>query len=514
MLAQSALLSVSDKTGLIDFARGLADLGIEILSTGGTASHLGEGGIPVTAVSEATEFPEILDGRVKTLHPKIHGGILADRARAHHLSQMQEHGIRPIDIVVVNLYPFEKTVANSETTESEAVDMIDIGGPCMLRAAAKNFSSVTVVVDPKDYPQVLAALEESGGQVPEAMRRSLALKAFRHTQSYDAAIAEWFEGSEKGDELFPRRHRLDLLIESPLRYGENPHQQAAVYQRLGGAGLFGGFDKIQGKELSYNNLLDADAARRMVSFFEASTAVIVKHSNPCGIGQGSSLVEAYENALACDPISSFGSIIATNRPVDAATAQSMSQLFVEVILAPEYESEALDILASKKNLRLLRCSIEPPEGGELEWRSLSGGFLAQTADSLVADPSQWTCPTKRKPTAEEERSLAFAWGVIRCVKSNAIVITNSQQTVGIGAGQMSRVDACRFAIAKAQLGLESTVAASDAFFPFRDGVDTLAEAGITAIVQPGGSKRDPEVIAAADELGLCMLMTGHRHFRH
>jgi phosphoribosylaminoimidazolecarboxamide formyltransferase/IMP cyclohydrolase len=507
--ARRALVSVFDKTGLEELGRGLARLGIEILSTGGTLRFLQEKGIPVTQVSEVTGFPEMLDGRVKTLHPKVHGGILANRALPEHLDALAEHGIERIDLVVVNLYPFQETVARGASCE-DTVEMIDVGGPTMVRAAAKNFAGVAVVVDPGDYPRVLAALEEGEGTVPEALRRELALAAFRHTAEYDAAIAEWLAGQA----AFPERKTLTLRREMELRYGENPHQGGALYSIAGGPGIFGGFHQIQGKELSWNNLLDADAARRMAGLFDEPAVVIVKHNNPCGIGRGNDLVEAYRRALATDPVSAFGSVIAVNGPVDGALAEAMADLFIEVLLAPSCSEDALARFGKKANLRLLLCPAYRPSRDEVELRAVDGGFLAQPPDAFPDDPAGWTCPTRRAPLPEERRALEFAWTVVRNVKSNAIVVTNADQTVGVGAGQMSRVDSCRLAVEKARLPVAGTVAASDAFFPFRDGLDVLASAGVTAVVQPGGSKRDDEVVAAADEAGMAMLMTGVRHFRH
>jgi phosphoribosylaminoimidazolecarboxamide formyltransferase/IMP cyclohydrolase len=514
--ARRALVSVYDKRGLEDFARGLVRLSVEIVSTGGTLKFLQEKGIPVTAVSGVTGFPEILDGRVKTLHPRIHGGILADRSVEAHLDQIREHGIERIDLVAVNLYPFRETLASGASFE-QTLEMIDIGGPAMVRAAAKNFRGVAVVVDPGDYSEVLAALEsEEGGSgvVPEALRRRLAAKAFQHTQAYDAAIAEWL-GWLGGPA--PDRLSLELDRTTELRYGENPHQAGAVYATVGQGGVLGGFRQLQGKELSWNNLLDADAARKMAALFEDPAVVIVKHNNPCGVGRGGrggDLVEAYRRALATDPVSAFGSIIALNRPADGALAEAMADLFVEVLLAPGFDEAARERFAAKKNLRVLECPLYRPSSSEIELRPIDGGFLAQPPDAFPDDPSAWTCPTRRQPTAEELRALDLAWKVCRYVKSNAIVVANGDQTVGIGAGQMSRVDSCRLATEKARLPVRGTVAASDAFFPFRDGLDVLAQAGITAIVQPGGSKRDDEIVAAADEQGIAMLFTGVRHFRH
>ncbi len=504
--ARRALISVYDKRGLEDFARGLARLGIEIVSTGGTLKFLQEKEIPVTAVSDVTGFPEILDGRVKTLHPRIHGGILADRSVDSHLDQIREHGIDRIDLVAVNLYPFRETLASGASFD-QTLEMIDIGGPAMVRAAAKNFGGVAVVVDPGDYSEVLAALESGSGVVSEELRRRLAAKAFQHTQSYDSAVAGWLGGETPG------RLSLELERTMELRYGENPHQSGAVYATVGKGGVLGGFEQLQGKELSWNNLLDADAARKIVALFDEPAVVIVKHNNPCGVGRGGDLVEAYRRALATDPVSAFGSIIALNRPADGALADAIADLFVEVLLAPGFDEAARERFGAKKNLRILECPLYSPSG-EIELRPIDGGFLAQPPDAVPDDSSGWTCPTRRQPTEEERRALDLAWKVCRYVKSNAIVVANGDQTVGIGAGQMSRVDSCRLAVEKAQLPVRGSVAASDAFFPFRDGLDALAQAGITAVVQPGGSKRDDEVVAAADENGIAMLLTGTRHFRH
>lgn len=517
-----ALVSVFDKKGLDELGSGLAKLGVEIVSTGGTARQLAESGVPVTAVSEVTGHPEILDGRVKSLHPRVFGGILADRRRSEHRAQLDEHGIPPIDLVAVNLYAFAAAAAARDATVDGTVEMIDIGGPSMVRAAAKNFANVAVVVDPADYPRILEALQADGG-LPEELRRELALKAFRHTASYDAAIAEWFlngTGPATAEEsaALPESVRLELEQVLAPRYGENPHQAAAVYRESGGGGVLGGFRQLQGKELSWNNVLDADAARKLSALFgrpgDDPTVVIVKHNNPCGVGRGASLVEAYERALACDPVSAFGSIVAVNRPFDGALAEAMAKLFVEVVTAPSFEPAALLRLGRKKNLRLLECPAYASEEGAYELRAVDGGFLAQHLDLAQEDPRAWTCPTRVKPDEAQLRALDFAWRVCRATKSNAIVVANELQTVGIGAGQMSRVDSCRIALDKAELDVAGTVAASDAFFPFRDGVDTLAEAGVTAIVQPGGSRRDDEVVAAADEHGIALVLTGRRHFKH
>ena len=508
--ARRALVSVFDKTGLEELARGLARLGIEIVSTGGTLKFLEEKGIPVTAVSEVTGFPEILDGRVKTLHPKIHGGILANRSVPAHLDALAEHDIGRVDVVVVNLYPFRETVARGASF-ADTLEMIDVGGPTMVRAAAKNFGGVAVVVDPADYPAVLAALEEGKGAVPEPLRRRLALKAFQATAGYDAAISGWLAAQEPG---FPETKTLELRREMVLRYGENPHQSGAVYAVEDGPGVFGGLRALQGKELSWNNLLDADAARKMAALFAEPAVVIVKHNNPCGIGRGEDLAAAYRRALATDPVSAFGSVIAVNREADGALAEALADLFVEVLLAPGFDGAARERFAAKKNLRLIEAPLYRPSAGDVELRALDGGFLAQPPDAFPDDEAAWTCPTRRQPAAEERRALEFAWKVVRYVKSNAIVVANGDQTVGVGAGQMSRVDSCRLAVEKAQLLVAGCAAASDAFFPFRDGLDVLARAGVTAVIQPGGSKRDGEVIAAADEAGMAMVFTGVRHFRH
>ena len=514
-----ALVSVFDKAGLEQLGSGLADLGVEIISTGGTARQLREHGVAVTAVSDVTGHPEILQGRVKSLHPRIFGGILADRRRPEHRAELERHELPPIDLVAVNLYAFAAAASAPDATEDGTVEMIDIGGPSMVRAAAKNFANVAVVVDPADYPRILEALRAEGG-LSEEIRRELALKAFRHTRDYDTAIAEWLEGgaSPPADGSLPESVQLELEQVLAPRYGENPHQGAAVYREVGGAGVLGGFRQLQGRELSWNNMLDADAARKLSALFGAPeddpAVVIVKHNNPCGVGRGASLVEAYERALACDPVSAFGSIIAVNRPLTDALAEAMRKLFVEVIVAPSFAADALEWLGRKKNLRLLECPPFTAGNGAYELRAVDGGFIGQHLDAAPEDSREWTCPTQTQPGEAQMRALDFAWRVCRATKSNAIVVTNEHQTVGIGAGQMSRVDSCRIALDKARLDVAGTVAASDAFFPFRDGLDTLAEAGVAAIVQPGGSVRDDEVIAAADEHGIAMLLTGRRHFKH
>ncbi|MEE2778769.1 MAG: bifunctional phosphoribosylaminoimidazolecarboxamide formyltransferase/IMP cyclohydrolase [Acidobacteriota bacterium] len=521
--ARRALVSVSDKTELAPFARGLTELGIEILSTGGTLKHLAENGVEATAVAEITGSPEILGGRVKTLHPRIHGGILADRSKDDHLRELEDQGIVPIDIVAVNLYPFQQTIARDGVDMADAIEMIDIGGPCMTRAAAKNYRGVVVVVDPSDYDRVLEALRDGNGSVPEDLRQHLALKAFQHTQEYDTAIATWL-ASQNGTVrapatpapagAMPEQLSVELAKEFEPRYGENPHQASAIYSTVGENGILGGFEKLQGKELSWNNMLDADAARKLVSLFDEPAVVIVKHNNPCGVGRGADLVEAYGRALECDPVSAFGSIVAVNREASEALAEQMRQLFVEVVIAPSYEAGAREIYGRKKNLRVLVAPLYEATDSDIELRGIDGGFLAQTPDGLAEDPSTWECVTERQATDEERRALEFAWKLTRYTKSNAIVLTNADQSVGIGAGQMSRVDSCRIAIDKAVLPVAGTVAGSDAFFPFRDAFDVLADAGVVAVAQPGGSKGDEELIAAANERGVAMLFTGRRHFRH
>ena len=521
MTPRRALLSVFDKRGLAGFARGLSRLGFEILSTGGTLRALADAGVPAVSVSEVTGFPEILDGRVKTLHPAIHGGILADRGKPAHAEQLAAHGLAPIDLVAVNLYPFRETVAIGASF-AQAIEMIDIGGPAMVRAAAKNHDGVAVVVDPADYDEVLAALEATDGiALPAALRRRLAAKAFRHTAEYDAAVAAWLEGqtgdgSGEPSGRFPERWTLALERAAIPRYGENPHQAAAVYRRLDGPGVLGGFRQLGGKDLSYNNLLDADAARRIAASFAEPAVAIVKHNNPCGVAVGGDLAQAFARALATDPVSAYGGIVAANRPADDDFAAAVAELFAEVVVAPGFDEGALARLAEKKNLRILDAPAPPrhSDKGEIELRSISGGLLAQEGDDALDDPASWTCPTQRQPDPEERRALDLAWRVARYVKSNAIVLADAAGTVGIGAGQMSRVDSCRLAIEKARLPTAGTAAASDAYFPFRDGLDVLAAAGVRAIVHPGGSKRDPEVVAAADEHGIAMLLTGVRHFRH
>ena len=516
-----ALISVSDKTGIVDFGRFLAGRGVEILSTGGTSAALGEAGVAVVEVAEHTGFPEIMDGRVKTLHPKVHGGILARRDAASHRAAMAKHGIAPIDLVAVNLYPFEQTVARGASF-AECVETIDIGGPSMIRSAAKNHAFVTVVVDPGDYGAVMADMEANDGATSAALRRRLAEAAFARTAAYDAAIAGWM--AENEGEL-PERLVVSAARREMLRYGENPHQGAAFY--VGGAPRPGVATarQTQGKALSYNNLADADAAFELAAEFDRPAAAIIKHANPCGVAVADLPAEAYAKALACDELSAFGGVVALNRPLDGATAQAIAGLFAEVVIAPGADDDALAALEAKKNLRLLLTDAMPEAGGEgLILRSLSGGFLAQTRDSGRVTAADLEVVTKRAPTESELTDLVFAFTVCKHVKSNAIVYAKGGATVGIGAGQMSRVDSARIAAWKAAEAARAagegesravgSVVASDAFFPFADGLVTAAEAGAAAVIQPGGSVRDDEVIAAADERGLAMVFTGLRHFRH
>lgn len=522
---QRALISLTDKTGIVDFAKFLIERDVEILSTGGTAKLLRENGVRVKDVSEHTGFPEMLDGRVKTLHPKIHGGILGVRDNPEHRTQMAEQGILPIDLVVVNLYAFEKTVAKDDCTLEDAIENIDIGGPAMLRSAAKNHRDVAVVIDPADYTRVMDEIRATGG-VADATRFALAQKVFQTTAAYDAAIAGYLtkqvSSKDKSQGEFPNRLDFSFTKLQDLRYGENPHQQAAFYryadQPLAG---ISSAKQIQGKELSYNNILDSEAAYNCCLDFAGTACVIVKHNNPCGVATAERLSEAFVNARSCDPVSSFGGIVALNRSVDAKTALIMSETFFEVIIAPAYDAEALAIFKSKKNLRLLTLTdFTSPNKSDLEIRCVSGGVLVQDKDAKSVDVRAAKVVTKRAPTTNEWQSLEFAWKVAKHVKSNTIVFAKGTQTLGIGAGQMSRIDSARIAAIKAEDAfkdpkiLKGAVMASDAFFPFRDGLDAGAKYGITAVVQPGGSVRDEEVIAAAEEYGIAMVFTGTRHFRH
>jgi phosphoribosylaminoimidazolecarboxamide formyltransferase / IMP cyclohydrolase len=519
-----ALISVSDKAGLVDFARALAERGVELVSTGGTHKALKDAGLKVIEVSEVTGFPEMMDGRVKTLHPKVHGGLLAIRDNKDHAAAMQAHSIRPIDLLVVNLYPFEETMAKGAGFD-DCIENIDIGGPAMIRAAAKNHADVAVVVDVADYAKVLDELKQHNGTTG-ALRKTLAAKAYARTAVYDAAISNWF-AAQLGDDA-PAFRAFGGKLTEALRYGENPHQQAAFYrsgeQRPGVASA----RQVQGKQLSYNNLNDTDAAYECVAEFDpkrTAAVAIIKHANPCGVAEGSSILDAYTKALRCDPVSAFGGIVALNRTLDAEAARAITEIFTEVIIAPDATDEAIAIVGAKKNLRLLLADGLPdPRGQGLTVKSLAGGLLVQSRDNAVVDDMELKVVTKRAPTNSERADLAFAFRVAKHVKSNTIVYAKDRATVGIGAGQMSRVDAARIAARKAQdaaqeAGLaepltKGSVVASDAFFPFADGLLVAIEAGATAVIQPGGSMRDGEVIKAADEHGVAMVFTGTRHFRH
>ncbi len=524
-MIRRALLSVSDKTGIVAFARLLSGRGVELLSTGGTAKALRDAGLPVVEVADHTGAPEILDGRVKTLHPKIHGGLLGRRDLTGHRDQMAAHDIAPIDLLVVNLYPFEATVARTDDWET-CIENIDIGGPAMIRAAAKNHDWVTVVVDPADYGVVAEAMAAHDGATTTALRRHLARKAYSRTAAYDSAIATWLAGQL--GETFPDTVTFAGTLVETLRYGENPHQAAAFYRTAEARPGVATARQLQGKALSYNNLNDTDAAFELVAEFapaEAAAIVIVKHANPCGVAVAPTLLEAWKKALACDPVSAFGGIVAANRPLDGETAAAIAEIFTEVIVVPAATPEACEALARKKNLRLLVTGGLPdPTTAGLTAKTLAGGLLVQSRDNLGADPASFKVTTKRAPSPAETADLAFAIRVAKHVKSNTIVFCKDGATVGIGAGQMSRVDSARIALRKATDAARAagsdvpqtrgSVAASDAFFPFADGLDVLVEAGATAVAQPGGSMRDHEVIAAADAAGLAMVFTGERHFRH
>ena len=519
-----ALLSVTDKSGLIDFARTLAAHQVELVSTGGTARALRDAGLQVRDISDLTGFPEMLDGRVKTLHPKVHGGILHIRANPEHVSAVQQHEIEPIDMVVVNLYAFEKTSRKPGVSTAEIIENIDIGGPSMVRSAAKNFEDVAIVTSAADYSCLSEELATNSGSLSRNTRWQLAKQAFAVTAAYDAGIASALESLAPTDnphapavfdtETLPRTIRIIETQSSVLRYGENPHQKAALYTDGSSTGVAGAH-QLQGKELSYNNLVDLDACWELVSEFTEPAVVIIKHTNPCGASTGATVLDAYQRALAADPVSAFGGVLGINREVDAAAAEEIAKLFVEAIVAPAFTPEALARFAAKKNLRLIQINPAPASN---VLKQISGGLLVQTADRHELDPAALTVPTARKPTPEEMRALVFAWTICKHVKSNAIVYARFHQghgqTVGIGAGQMSRVDAARFGAMKAVLPLSGSVAASDAFFPFPDGLEVVANAGATAIIQPGGSVRDHEVIAAADRLHVAMIFTSVRHFRH
>ncbi len=521
MKISQALISVSDKRGAVDFARALNELGVGILSTGGSAKMLRDAGLPVTEVADYTGFPEMLDGRVKTLHPKIHGGILARRDLPEHLDAIAKAGIPRIDLVVVNLYPFQQTIAKPDCTLEDAIENIDIGGPTMVRAAAKNYGGCAVVTDPDDYAPLLAEMRGNGGALSEATRFTLAKKAFTHTGRYDGAIANYLTAlqADGARGTFPQRLQFAFDRVEELRYGENPHQQAAFYRDPQPApGGIASYRQLQGKELSYNNIADADAAWECVKGFDAGSpaCVIVKHANPCGVALGASAAEAYRKAFSTDPVSAFGGIIAFNCTLDKAAAEAVAQQFMEVLIAPEITAEAQQVLAAKQNVRVLQVPTGPGNSG-FDLKRVGGGLLVQTCDDARIGAADLRTVTQRQPDGRELADLLFAWRVAKYVKSNAIVYCRDGQTVGVGAGQMSRVDSARIAAIKAgnaKLSVTGSVVASDAFFPFRDGLDVLAAAGATAVIQPGGSVRDAEVIAAADEHGIAMVFTGFRHFRH
>ena len=515
-----ALLSVTDKTGLVEFAQALAGFGVELISTGGTARALREAGLAVKDISDLTGFPEMLDGRVKTLHPRVHGGLLYIRGNAEHEAAVKTHGIAPIDMVVVNLYAFEKTAAQPGVAFGHLIENIDIGGPSMVRSAAKNFEDVAIVTRVADYPALKEEFIVNGGALTRATRWRLAKQAFALTSAYDSAIASTLEQiadapAPEAPAAFdtsslPATLRINMPQAQALRYGENPHQRAALYADGAGRGIAGA-RQLQGKELSFNNLVDLDACWELVQEFAETACIIVKHTNPCGAATGATILEAYQKALAADPVSAFGGVIGINREVDGAAAEEIAKLFVEAIAAPAFSADARARFAAKKNLRLVEVKVAPPKPVV---KQVSGGLLLQDADRAQVTESELKVVTWRPPTAEELRSLLFAWRVCKHVKSNAIVYARDGQTLGVGAGQMSRVDAARFGAMKAVLPLKGCVAASDAFFPFPDGLEAVAEAGATAVIQPGGSVRDEEVITAADKLGLAMVFTGIRHFRH
>ena len=515
-MQKTALLSVSDKSGLVPFARALVKQhGYRLLSTGGTAKLLEKEGIPVTEVSDYTGFPEMMEGRVKTLHPKIHGGLLARRDKPDHMAAANEHGIDMIDLVVVNLYPFEATVAKPDVTFAQAIEQIDIGGPSMLRSAAKNHASVTVVVDTADYDRVLAAMDDATAL--KALRRELALKVFQRTAAYDKAISVYLESQQEEPSLdaisdIPAELNLQLPRVKNLRYGENPHQKAALY-----GSFFDCFEQFQGKELSFNNIIDITAATYLIGEFQKPTVAILKHTNPCGVASADSLTEAWEQAFATDQQAPFGGIIVVNQTLDADLAKIIGQIFCEVIIAPDFTPAARKLFAKKKNLRLMKVKGALPADSLREVRSVVGGALLQDRDTMPDRPNDWKIVSKRQPTDEEMRAMIFGWNVVKHVKSNAIVYAGCERTLGIGAGQMSRVDSSKIAVWKAGeegLSLEGSIVASDAFFPFADGLIAAAEAGAKAAIQPGGSVRDEEVIAAADERDMAMIFTGKRHFRH
>ncbi|GGH73652.1 bifunctional purine biosynthesis protein PurH [Compostibacillus humi] len=510
-MKKRALISVSNKEKIVDFAKGIAEFGYEIVSTGGTLKVLQEAGIPAISVDEVTGFPEMLDGRVKTLHPFIHGGLLGRRSNPDHVKQMEEHHIAPIDMVVVNLYPFKETLEKANVTKEEIIENIDIGGPTMLRSAAKNFADVTVVVDPKDYDSVLAAIEEN--RLDVAFREKLAAKVFRHTAHYDALIAQYF--MEETKETFPETYTVTYEKVQNLRYGENPHQQAAFYKDPVVSGMsIARAKQLHGKELSYNNIQDANAALEILAEYEEPAAVAVKHMNPCGIGVAETIEDAFQRAYNADPVSIFGGIVALNREVNQETAEKLSKIFLEIVIAPNFTEEALEILTQKKNIRLLQLAFSKAEKESLKLTAVNGGVLVQTKDQTITLPEDWIVATDRKPSEQEIADLLFAWKAVKHVKSNAIVLAKDNMTIGIGAGQMNRVGSAKIAIEQAGDKANGAVMASDAFFPMPDTVEEAAKAGIKAIIQPGGSKRDQDSIDVCNKHGICMVYTGIRHFKH
>lgn len=511
-MKKRALISVSDKNGIAQFAQQLYDLNFELISTGGTKKAIEDAGVPVLSVSDITGFPEILEGRVKTLNPMIHGGLLAKFSEASHKEQLDEHQIQPIHVVCVNLYPFQQTIAKPDVSIEDAIENIDIGGPTMLRAAAKNHEYVTVVVDPSDYAQVIEELKSSG-EVQKETRRKLAAKVFRHTAAYDAMIAEYM--TDLVQEETPEKLTVTYELKQTLRYGENPHQKAAFYRKpLGSVFSIANANQLHGKELSYNNINDADAALQIVKEFTEPAVVAVKHMNPCGVGTGEDSYSAFTRAFAADPVSIFGGIVAFNREVDKKTAEKLHEIFLEIVIAPSFSEEALEILTSKKNLRLLTIPFGEVNKPEEKLTSIEGGLLVQDQDRYSIKDATISVPTKRKPTDEEMKALEFGWKIVKHVKSNAIVVNNSYMTLGIGAGQMNRVGAAKIALEQANVKANEAVLASDAFFPMNDTVEAAAKAGITAIIQPGGSIRDEDAIKKADEYGIAMVFTGVRHFKH
>jgi phosphoribosylaminoimidazolecarboxamide formyltransferase/IMP cyclohydrolase len=516
-----ALLSVSDKKGLDKFAKGLKALGFEIVSSGGTAKFLKRAGIKVTEVAKLTKYPHMLDGRVKTLHPVIHGGILADQTNSKHLRELAKFKINPFQLVVCNLYPFESVISKPKFTHDEAIENIDIGGPCMVRAAAKNHKSVAIIVDPGDYGKILDELKDNKGELKAETKQRLAFKAFMHTKYYDTVIVNYFSTMFGGEEEFSDKKEVFLEKVQDLRYGENPHQKAAFYREIGvGSQALGSevtkAKQLHGKELSFNNIVDMDAAWAVANYFADTAVAIIKHTNPCGLAKGKTVHEAYKKALECDPVSAFGGIVAANRRIDEETAKEIAELFVEIVIAPGYTPRALDVLKEKKNLRIIDMreqSIGKPFSG-LDFKRVSGGFLVQDSDLAQLGINEFKVVTKKQPSMAEMEDLFFAWGVVKHVKSNAIVLIKDGQAIGVGAGQMSRIDAAELSVKRARQGVEGAVLASDAFFPFPDVVEFAGKNGISAIIQPGGSKRDQESIDKANELGIAMVFTGRRHFKH